>query len=105
MSIFVLDKRVDIFHTISILSHNSLSLNSFMTKTATTTRKERKQKTQGKILRITLNRVAKDGFSDVNTIDIANDANVSHGTVFLHFHTKEELITSAMMKFAGDITT
>ncbi|HOO96745.1 MAG TPA: TetR/AcrR family transcriptional regulator [Caldisericia bacterium] len=69
------------------------------------TRDQKRKETQTKILRVTLDRVSVDGFMGVNTYDIARDAGVSHGTVFLHYPTKEKLITSAMMKFADDVTT
>jgi AcrR family transcriptional regulator len=42
---------------------------------------------------------ARNGFLATKTLDIANTANVSHGTIFVHFPTKEDLLANVIDKF------
>ena len=46
----------------------------------------------------------ENGITKTRTADIAKVANVSHGTVFAHFATQEELIISVIEEFGNRIT-
>lgn len=55
-------------------------------------REEKKQITREKILHKARLILEEKGFVTVSTKDIAEASNVSHGTIFLHFNTKDELL-------------
>lgn len=55
-------------------------------------REERKKVTREKIIRNATTILGEKGFVTVSTKDIAEASNVSHGTIFLHFNTKQELL-------------
>lgn len=74
------------------------------TITATKTRKEKKEETQRKLIDSALKHFSMDGIADARTLDIARSAGVSHGTVFLHFPTREELLISVMSEFGLRVT-
>lgn len=56
------------------------------------TRKEKKLATRQKIIESATTLLESKGFVTVSTKDISNVSQVSHGTIFLHFNTKEELL-------------
>lgn len=43
------------------------------------------------------------GFIDVSTIDVAEDARVSHGTLFSHFVTRDELVNAVICRFGENM--
>lgn len=55
------------------------------------TRKQEKEKTRNHILRMALTEFEKYGYRHSNTARIAKNAGVAHGTIFLHFNTKDQL--------------
>lgn len=63
-----------------------------------TVRQKQKKATQSKILTVAMEQFSVHGFS-VPTTDISKAAGLSHGSIFLHFKTKEELIDSVIMEF------
>lgn len=65
------------------------------------TRKEQKDATQRRLVETALDFFATRGFANANTADFAKAAEVSHGTVFLHFPTREALVLRVLDAF-GD---
>jgi AcrR family transcriptional regulator len=65
------------------------------------TRKEQKDATQKRLVETGLDFFAARGFANANTADFAKAADVSHGTVFLHFPTREALVLRVLDVF-GD---
>ncbi|MBL4933246.1 TetR/AcrR family transcriptional regulator [Clostridium paridis] len=72
---------------------------------AGTQRQDQKLKTRNHIIEIALNQFAKDGLTLARTADIASAANVSHGTIFSHFKTREILLDEVIEEFGRRITT
>lgn len=66
---------------------------------ATLTRTEQKAQTRGRLVDKAIEVFARDGLVTTRTIDIARAAGVSHGTVFLHFPTREDLLFSVLESF------
>ena len=63
------------------------------------TRKEQKEKTRAGLLEITEKLFSKNGIGITTTSDIAKACQVSHGTLFIHFPTREELILAVVDRF------
>jgi AcrR family transcriptional regulator len=55
-------------------------------------RTQQKLKTRERILAIAKEMVLEQGALDLTTLDLAKEAGVANGTIFLHFGTREELI-------------
>jgi AcrR family transcriptional regulator len=53
-----------------------------------------KQDRRRQILDAALRRFSRYGFHNTSTADIAQDVGVAHGTIFLYFRTKDDLITA-----------
>src|SRR5579862_4106088 len=68
---------------------------------AQVSRKEQKAATQERLVETALEFFASRGFANSNTADFAKAASVSHGTVFLHFPTREALVLRVLDAF-GD---
>ncbi len=62
-----------------------------------------KQKTRQKLLQIAMAVFADNGFVTTKTIDIAQKAGVSHGSVFTHFPTRENLIVTVIEEFGTQV--
>lgn len=69
-----------------------------------TRRQEQKENTRRRLIEVAFNQFAKDGLMNARTSDIAEVAGVSHGTVFAHFPTREDLLVSVIQEFGGAIT-
>jgi AcrR family transcriptional regulator len=67
-------------------------------------RKRQKEQTRQRILEAAMRRFADDGLTRAATADIARDAGVSHGTVFVHFPTLEALQQAAIEAFGEQVT-
>lgn len=65
-------------------------------------RRLQKAATRERILECALVLFEKDGFSTVRTQDIALAAEIAHGSLFVHFPTRDDLIVAAIDKFAGE---
>ena len=65
-------------------------------------RKQQKAKTREKIIAAAVNVYSKQGFSTPTTI-IADEAQVSHGSIFVHFPTVESLLLCLLDDFSQDI--
>jgi AcrR family transcriptional regulator len=68
---------------------------------AQVSRREQKQATQQRLIAAAVDFFGDQGFAHSNTADFAKAARVSHGTVFLHFPTREALVLRVLDTF-GD---
>lgn len=62
-------------------------------------RKEQKERTRKLIVETAMAEFSAKGFSATNTRDIATTAGISHGSVFAHFLTREDLIMAVVSEF------
>jgi AcrR family transcriptional regulator len=69
------------------------------------TRKEQKEKTRVGLISQAEGLFAKHGISQTTTADIAKALQVSHGTVFIHFPTREDLILAVVDRFGERLST
>lgn len=67
----------------------------------TRTRTHRKDATRRRIIAVAHNSFSDNGFLMTKTADIARRARIAHGTLFLHFPTREDLITAVVEESAG----
>ena len=59
-------------------------------------RVERKQQTRSQLIETALEVMAERGINATRTVDVAVRAGVAHGTVFLHFPTREDLVVAVV---------
>ncbi|MGE5494474.1 MAG: TetR/AcrR family transcriptional regulator [Burkholderiales bacterium] len=69
-----------------------------------TKRQAQKLRTRELIEETALSVFADKGFAAARAVDIANAAGVSHGTVFLHFPTMEELTAAVIERFGKRVS-
>ncbi len=69
-----------------------------------TVRQEQKQKTRAKLLRVALRIFSKKGIMATRAADIAKAAGLSHGSVFAHFPTRDDLVTAVIEEFGKRVT-
>ncbi|MEO3944637.1 TetR/AcrR family transcriptional regulator [Gorillibacterium sp. CAU 1737] len=67
-------------------------------------RQKQKQATRQNIIAMALQQYGENGFLKTRTADIAHASKVSHGTIFAHFPTQEELIVSVIEEFGNRIS-
>lgn len=70
----------------------------------TSQRQKKKLETRKLLIDTALDQFAKTGLISTRTSDIASVANVSHGTVFAHFATREILLNEVIEEFGMGIT-
>jgi TetR/AcrR family transcriptional regulator, acrEF/envCD operon repressor len=68
-------------------------------------RTAQKEQTRHQLLNMAYGKFAQNGFLATKTLDIAMAAGVSHGTLFVHFPTKEELLIKTIEEFGIRIGT
>lgn len=61
-------------------------------------RKQQKEKTREHLLATAYKEFARNGFLATKTLDVAQSAGVSHGALFVHFPTREELLSTVVDK-------
>jgi AcrR family transcriptional regulator len=71
---------------------------------STGSRALQKTETKNRILAEAKVLCARQGFVGTRTIDVARAARVSHGSVFAHFPSREELMTAVVSEMALEIT-
>lgn len=69
-----------------------------------TQRQKKKLETRKLLIDTAMNQFSKDGLITTRTSDIAAAANVSHGTLFAHFPTREILLNEVIEEFGIQIT-
>ena len=67
------------------------------------TRQQQKQQTRERLLEAAYAVFTRQGMVQSRMEDIAREAGVSHGTVFLHFHSQEELLEAVVSRYGGMI--
>lgn len=67
-------------------------------------REIRKQRTQRRILESACDLCAQRGFADLKTPDVAHRAQVSQGSVFVHFTSREGLLREVIVTMTARIT-
>jgi AcrR family transcriptional regulator len=68
------------------------------------TRQQQKEKTKTLLVSAGLEIFAKNGIQSTKTLDIAKKVGVSHGTVFVHFPTKKDLLIEIIDGFGRSIS-
>ena len=68
-----------------------------------TKRQLQKESTRKLLIETAIRLYAQNGLTATRTADIAKAANVSHGTVFVHFRTHEELMAGAIEEFGSRV--
>lgn len=63
------------------------------------TRKEQKERTRASLIQKATLLFAQNGIGATTTADVAKSLSVSHGTVFVHFPTRDELILGVVEQF------
>jgi AcrR family transcriptional regulator len=63
------------------------------------TRKQQKEKTRSSLIQVATDLFAENGIATTSTAAIAKALNVSHGTVFIHFPTREDLVLAVLDAF------
>ena len=71
---------------------------------AESNRKERKERTGKLIVETAMAEFSAKGFQATNTRDIATCAGISHGSVFVHFPTREDLIMAVVLEFGKRVS-
>ncbi len=69
----------------------------------TPTRADKKQQTRILLIETALDLMAERGIAATRTIDVAERAGVAHGTVFVHFATRDDLVTAVVGEHADQI--
>ena len=69
------------------------------------TRKEQKEQTRAGLVRQAESLFALNGISGTSTADIAKSLKVSHGTLFVHFATREDLVKAVVDEFGERLST
>lgn len=67
-------------------------------------RQEQKEKTRKLLLYTAMEVFSENGLLSARTSDIAIRANVSHGAIFVHFPTREDLLVAVVNEFGEKIT-
>ncbi len=67
------------------------------------TRKEQKEQTRQALVKQAESLFSKQGISHTTTTEIAKKLKVSHGTLFVHFPTREDLIKSVVDDFGEQL--
>lgn len=69
-----------------------------------TKRQKQKSLTRKRLIEIAITKFGENGITTTRTADIAQAANVSHGTLFAHFSTQEDLLTAVVEEFGDRVT-
>jgi AcrR family transcriptional regulator len=66
-------------------------------------RQVQKDQTRKELIEVAFKRFAAEGLSKTRTSDIASVAGVSHGTVFAHFATRDDLLIAVIDEFGNRV--
>lgn len=66
-------------------------------------RKEQKEQTRELLLNTAVDQFAANGILATTTVDIAKAAGVAHGTIFVHFQTRDDLLNQVISDFGNRI--
>src|SRR5262249_32645387 len=70
----------------------------------TLTRKQQKENTRSSLIQAATEIFANKGIVETSTADVAKSTGVSHGTVFVHFPTRDDLILAVMDEFGARLS-
>jgi AcrR family transcriptional regulator len=70
------------------------------TKTGRRTQRERREATIAKLLQATIDTIVEVGYARTSIKEVCDRAGVSHGGLFRHFATREELVVAAAAEVA-----
>jgi len=65
----------------------------------TATRQEQKIATRGRLVNAAISLFARNGIAETTTADIAKSIRMSHGNVFVHFPTRDDLVIAVIDEF------
>lgn len=71
----------------------------------TSNRQQQKEHTRERLLQAAYSVFSRQGITLSRMEDIAREAGVSHGTVFVHFKTQEELVEAVVGRYCMEIAT
>src|ERR1700691_1180 len=63
------------------------------------TRQEQKEATRERLVNAAIDLFARNGIAQTTTADVARSIHMSHGTVFLHFARRDDLVIAAIDEF------
>jgi AcrR family transcriptional regulator len=66
-------------------------------------RQAQKDQTRKHLIEVAFKQFAKDGLAAARTSDIADAAGVSHGTIFAHFPTRDDLLIAVIEEFGKKV--
>ena len=69
------------------------------------TRQEQKTATRDRLVNAAMKLFARDGIVGTTTADIAKSIRMSHGVVFLHFPTRDDLVIAVIDEFGRRLAT
>lgn len=67
-------------------------------------RQNNKKVTRKRLIDSAIDCFGRSGIVKTKTVEVAKSADVSHGTVFLHFSTKDELLIEVLSEFGRRVT-
>ncbi len=67
-------------------------------------REQQKEQTRQRILEVAYRKFAEKGIEATNTADIASEAKLSHGAIFVHFKTRQEIVLKVIDDFGVELS-
>ncbi len=67
-------------------------------------RELQKQETRQKILDVAYRKFSEYGIAETKTADIASAANLSHGAIFVHFQTRQDIVNNVIDQFGLELS-
>ncbi|MCG8525025.1 MAG: TetR/AcrR family transcriptional regulator [Opitutales bacterium] len=68
-----------------------------------TKRDQQKAQTRQRILDVAYSRFSSNGIEKTNTADIAKEAKLSHGAIFVHFKTRQDIVLNVIDRFGVEL--
>jgi AcrR family transcriptional regulator len=69
----------------------------------TLSRRSQQKETHERIVKASLRLFERQGFAGTRTQDIAEEAGISHGSIFVHFKTRDELLVYVCQRFLSAV--
>lgn len=89
----------------SLFMNNEQTLIELLIIMKTLRRIEQKEKTRKNLIKTSLNLFSNKGIASTNTAELAKYAHVSHGTIFVHFQKRDDLIFAVMNEFGDQLAS
>jgi AcrR family transcriptional regulator len=90
--------------TIKIIYNEFILIEFGVNKMAISKRQAQKDQTRRQLIEVAFGQFARQGLAAARTSDIADAAGVSHGTVFAHFATRDDLLIAVIEEFGDRVT-